>query len=491
LRGKRPWRLARRADDLSIQGLVDASAQSAGDLSKGLTDMKCSTGRRRWLCLETLEDRLAPAALIESVETLPPTAAFAASSESIDETAGTFSVTVNLSAASQATVSVPFTIGGNAAAGTDYSGVTASPLTFAPGQTSQAITGTLIDDHVPDDANQTIAFTLGAPTGATLGAVTANSLTIAEPAGFAYDARTQTLTVSGTNVNFTQATTADANGLHTTYAVTSDGHTEDYTDAAVAKIVVNATNGGHGMAILVTSDTYTGTDGQTHETREIARLGPGGGALFKFDASNNPYVFLQLNNFGTSYAYVGRADTGELRGVSVASDPPTNIFVTAGSYSYLFSPGEFHLISGSPSIYGYASLANDVAFHYDTAAVDAFVSSSHFYSYMSGTDHGQTFFNEAVGFNANIAIARFGQSVAYMLDSPAADTFVAYPTYTYTQGPDQFDPFGNNIGPPYGAVAIGFALVNNESLDGNDVAYDNDTSHHNVFSGFTTVIRSS
>jgi len=40
-------------------------------------------------------------------------------------------------------VSVPFTLGGSAIAGTDYSGITASPLTFALGQTTATITGTL------------------------------------------------------------------------------------------------------------------------------------------------------------------------------------------------------------------------------------------------------------------------------------------------------------------------------------------------------------
>ena len=61
------------------------------------------------------------------------------------------------------TVTVPFTLGGTAVAGIDYSGVTASPLTFGIGQTTQDITGTLLSDPGP---SQTLTFTLGTPTGA-------------------------------------------------------------------------------------------------------------------------------------------------------------------------------------------------------------------------------------------------------------------------------------------------------------------------------------
>ncbi len=61
------------------------------------------------------------------------------------------------------TVTVPFTLGGTAVAGTDFSGVTASPLTFGIGQTTQDITGTLLSDPGP---TQTLTFTLGTPTGA-------------------------------------------------------------------------------------------------------------------------------------------------------------------------------------------------------------------------------------------------------------------------------------------------------------------------------------
>ncbi len=77
------------------------------------------------------------------------------------------------------TVTVPFALGGTAVAGTAYSGVTASPLTFVIGQTTQFITGTLLSDPGPP---QTLTFTLGTPAEGAVGSPSVNTLTIDEPA---------------------------------------------------------------------------------------------------------------------------------------------------------------------------------------------------------------------------------------------------------------------------------------------------------------------
>jgi hypothetical protein len=75
-------------------------------------------------------------------------------------------------------VSVPFTLGGTAQSGIDYSGVTSSPLVIAAGQTSATITGTLLSDP---GHSQTLTITLGTPSGASLGSPAVNTLTIGEP----------------------------------------------------------------------------------------------------------------------------------------------------------------------------------------------------------------------------------------------------------------------------------------------------------------------
>ena len=88
------------------------------------------------------------------------------------------------------TVAVPFTLGGTAVAGTAFSGVTASPLTFGFGQATQNITGTLLSDPGP---SQTLTLTLGTPTGgAALGSPSVNTLTITEPAEVQFSTGSET-----------------------------------------------------------------------------------------------------------------------------------------------------------------------------------------------------------------------------------------------------------------------------------------------------------
>lgn len=108
------------------------------------------------------------------------TVQFSLASETVNESAGTFSITVTQSFASVSDTIVPFTLGGTAVAGTDFSGVTASPLVIPVGQTSAAITGNLLSD--PGNFTETLTFTLGTPTNAELGSITVNTLSITQPA---------------------------------------------------------------------------------------------------------------------------------------------------------------------------------------------------------------------------------------------------------------------------------------------------------------------
>jgi hypothetical protein len=80
--------------------------------------------------------------------------------------------------AANQTVSVFFTLGGTAVNGTDYGGVTSSPLVIAAGQTTATITGTLLPDP---GTNPTLTFTLTGSANATLSGITTNTLTIIEP----------------------------------------------------------------------------------------------------------------------------------------------------------------------------------------------------------------------------------------------------------------------------------------------------------------------
>jgi hypothetical protein len=181
---------------------------------------------------------------------------------------------------------------------------------------------------------------------------------------------------------------------------------------------------------------------------------------------------LQFSGFNTVYAYLGRADSGTIDAA------PDQTFVNAGGYSYVTGGGLYFEISGASNVYSYAPYvanSSDQAWHYDTAAMDSFVASGNAYSYMSGTDNGQSFFNEAVGFQVTYTIATHNQSYAYLIDSPGNDVFVGYAPYSYMSGSDNTGSLFN--------VAEGFLIVYGESFNGGtDYAYNYDPQH-NILGG--------
>jgi hypothetical protein len=191
--------------------------------------------------------------------------------------------------------------------------------------------------------------------------------------------------------------------------------------------------------------------------------------LEKHAANGSAFSFVTLSGFQTSYAYLGRADNGE-----IFDSPGNDIFVTAGGYSYMTGPNIFRLISGGTSVYGYSiNGGSDQTWQYDAAGgLDAFVASGSAYSYMSGTDQsGNSFFNVAVGFPVTYGISTHGNAIAYMLDSPNNDVFYGATTYSYMSGPGFFN------------VAETFALVYGESfVGGTDYAYNYDPTHNILIS---------
>jgi hypothetical protein len=107
----------------------------------------------------------------------PPTVTLTAGAQTVGEAVGTATITAQLSSPSSQAVTVPFTVGGTATSGADYS-ITGSPITIPAGNTTGAVTVTVVPDGVVE-LDETVIVTLGAPTNATLGAITAHTLTIA------------------------------------------------------------------------------------------------------------------------------------------------------------------------------------------------------------------------------------------------------------------------------------------------------------------------
>jgi hypothetical protein len=106
---------------------------------------------------------------------------FTQASETINAAAGTFKIGVFYSfpdaVPGSPGTAVPFTLGGTAKAGTDYSNVSPSPLAFLLPFEIGYITGTLIPH--PGGPNKTLTFTLG---WTFKGKFPVNTLTITEPA---------------------------------------------------------------------------------------------------------------------------------------------------------------------------------------------------------------------------------------------------------------------------------------------------------------------
>ncbi len=106
-----------------------------------------------------------------------PTVAFAATSSSGDESAGTVNLAVTLSVASGKTVTVDYAVtGGTATSPADFT-VAGTQLTFNPGDTTQNVAVTIVDDSVAEAA-ETIEITLSNPTNASLGTNTVYTYTI-------------------------------------------------------------------------------------------------------------------------------------------------------------------------------------------------------------------------------------------------------------------------------------------------------------------------
>ncbi|MCZ7645375.1 MAG: PQQ-dependent sugar dehydrogenase [Planctomycetota bacterium] len=110
----------------------------------------------------------------------PPRASFALPASSAGEDAGAANLAVHLDRAGTQVVTVPYSVTGGTATGggADYT-LAAGNLTFEMGETAQNISVPLVEDLL-DEADETVLVTLGAPTHATLGTLTAHTLTIVD-----------------------------------------------------------------------------------------------------------------------------------------------------------------------------------------------------------------------------------------------------------------------------------------------------------------------
>ena len=175
-----------------------------------------------------------------------------------NENAANATFTVTLSAASGQTVSVSYaTSNGTATAGSDYTAVSATTLTFSPGDTSKTFNVAVLADAI-DEANETVTLTLSSASNATISDAT-GTLTITD------DDATPSLSIN-------DVTKAEAVGSSTTatFTVTLSAASGQTVSVSYATSNGTATAGSDYTAVSATTLTFS--PGQTSKTFNVAVL---------------------------------------------------------------------------------------------------------------------------------------------------------------------------------------------------------------------------
>jgi sugar lactone lactonase YvrE len=187
-------------------------------------------------------------------------------------------------------VTVPFDLGGSAVSGVDYSGVTASPLTFGIGQTTRDITGTLRSDP---NSTRTLTFTLGTPTGgAVLGSPSVNTLTINQSATVQFSASSEIVNVTAGTFSIPVTVSGTPAGTPTVFPYASGFDEPD------------------GLAVSKLGDVFV-ADAGNGTVREVTATG----AVFIFAGFNAP-AGMTFDSAGN--LFVADAGDGSVREITQA-----------------------------------------------------------------------------------------------------------------------------------------------------------------------------
>src|SRR3990170_2552041 len=120
-----------------------------------------------------------PATLTIVDNDAPPSVQFSAATYSVNEGAGSATITATLTGATAVTATVSYaTSDGTAVAGSDYAAISGT-LIFAPGTTTRTFSVAIIGDTTLEE-NETLVVTLSNPVSATLGSPNPATLTIVD-----------------------------------------------------------------------------------------------------------------------------------------------------------------------------------------------------------------------------------------------------------------------------------------------------------------------
>lgn len=192
-----------------------------------------------------------------------PVVTISPATRAVGESAGAVSFTVQLSNPSSLPVSVPFSVAGSASSA-DYSGLTASPLSFPEGVTARTISLTVSDDAI-DEPNETVVLNLGAPTNATLGNPSSATLTIQDndaPPTVRFEQATPAFDEDAGTVT-SRLILSGPSAFDITVPVSVTGGSADGADFAIATpspVTIPAGNTSVDLAIAIIDDAFDEND---------------------------------------------------------------------------------------------------------------------------------------------------------------------------------------------------------------------------------------
>ena len=209
------------------------------------------------------------------------TICLSASSLTVQENAGTVSISATRTGGSSGAVSVSYaTSNGTATAGSDYVAASGT-LSWANGDTApKTFTVTVLNDTLVE-GNETFGVTLSGPTGgATLGSPSSATVTIIDttaPGTIALTASSFTVQENAGTVSITATRTGGSSGAISVSYATSNGTATAGSDYAAASGTLSWANGDTApktFTVTVTDDALM----ESNETFTVTLSGPTGGA---------------------------------------------------------------------------------------------------------------------------------------------------------------------------------------------------------------------
>ncbi len=255
-----------------------------------------------------------------------PTVAFSAASSNGSESATPANMAVTLSGASGLTVTVDYSVTGGTAdgGGVDYT-LANGTLTFTPGDTSENVSATIINDSW-DENNETIIVTLSNPSNASLGGNTAHTYTIQDNDSaptVAFSAASSNGSESATPANMA-VTLSGASGLTVTvdYSVTggtADGGGVDYT-LANGTLTFTPGDTSENVSATIVNDSWDEDD----ETIIVTLANPsnaslGGNTAHTYTIQDNDEPVLEVNPDSRSFAANENGDNPVDQSVTISN----------------------------------------------------------------------------------------------------------------------------------------------------------------------------